>query len=66
MYTPGSCSLIIHCLLEERGVPFEVKRVDFATQEHHGAECRKLNRMTGRPAVARAFQREGIPAFGTT
>ena len=27
-YSPGSCSLVIHCLLEELGVPFEAHRVN--------------------------------------
>jgi glutathione S-transferase len=51
-FSPGSCSLIIHCLLEELGVPFEVKRVDFATQEHHGADYRKVNPKGKVPALA--------------
>ncbi len=51
-YSPGSCSLIIHCLLEELGVPFEVKRVDFESKEHHGAEYRKLNPKGKVPALA--------------
>jgi glutathione S-transferase len=42
-YSPGSCSLIIHCLLEELGVPFEARKVDVENKEHHGAEYRKLN-----------------------
>ena len=51
-YSPGSCSLIIHCLLEELGVPFEAKRVDFEKKEHHGAEYRKLNPKGKVPALA--------------
>ena len=42
-YSPGSCSLIIHCLLEELGVPFGIERVDVEGKQHHGAEYRKLN-----------------------
>ena len=42
-YSPGSCSLIIHCLLEEMGVPFRLARVDVAAKQHHGAEYRRLN-----------------------
>ena len=42
-YSPGSCSLIINCLLEELGVPFEARKVDVEAKEHHGAEYRKLN-----------------------
>ena len=42
-YSPGSCSLIINCLLEELGVPFEARKVDVEAKEHHGAAYRKLN-----------------------
>lgn len=42
-YSPGSCSLIIHCLLEELGVAFEARKVDVEAKEHRGAEYRKLN-----------------------
>ena len=42
-FSPGSCALIVNCLLEELGVPFEMKRVDVEAREHHGAEYRKLN-----------------------
>ena len=42
-YSPGSCSLIIHCLLEELGVPFETKRVDTEKGEHRTAEYLALN-----------------------
>ena len=51
-YSPGSCSLIVHVLLEELGVPFEVKKVDFAAKEHHGAEYRRLNPKGKVPALA--------------
>ena len=42
-YSPGSCSLIIHVLLEEIAVPYELKRVDTEKKEHHSADYRKLN-----------------------
>src|SRR5688572_26976433 len=42
-FSPGSCSLIVHCLLEEMGVPFRLERVDVAAGQHRGAEYRKLN-----------------------
>ena len=42
-YSPGSCSLIVHCLLEELGVAFEARKVDVEAKEHHGAEYRRLN-----------------------
>jgi glutathione S-transferase len=42
-YSPGSCSLIINCLMEELGVPFEACKVDIEAKEHHGEAYRKLN-----------------------
>jgi glutathione S-transferase len=51
-YSPGSCSLVVHVLLEELGVPFEVKRVDLAAKEHLGDEYRKLNPKGKVPALA--------------
>ena len=51
-FSPGSCSLIIHCLLAELGAPFELKRVDFEKKEHHGAEYRRLNPKGKVPALA--------------
>jgi glutathione S-transferase len=51
-YSPGSCSLVVHVLLEELGVPFEVKRVDLAAKEHLGDEYRKLNAKGKVPALA--------------
>jgi len=53
-YSPGSCSLIIHALLEELGVPFEARRVDFEKKEHHGEAYRKLNPKGKVPALATA------------
>jgi glutathione S-transferase len=50
-YAPGSCSLVIHCLLQEMDLPFELKRVDLAKNEHHGAEYRKLNPRGKVPAL---------------
>ena len=50
-FSPGSCSLIIHCLLEELGVAFELKRVDFDAKEHYGADYRRLNPKGKVPAL---------------
>jgi glutathione S-transferase len=47
-YSPGSCSLIIHALLEEPGVPFELKKVDAAAKEDY----RKINPRGKVPALA--------------
>ena len=48
-YSPGSCALIIHALLEEFGVPFEVKRVDAGTKEEYK---RTVNAKGKVPALA--------------
>jgi glutathione S-transferase len=50
-YSPGSCSLIVHCLLEELKVPVQLKKVDLSTDEHHGAEFRKINPKGKVPAL---------------
>jgi glutathione S-transferase len=50
-HSPGSCSLVVHVLLEELGVPFEVKRVDLVAKEHLGDEYRKLNPKGKVPAL---------------
>jgi glutathione S-transferase len=50
-YSPGSCSLVIHCLLEEMKVAFELKPVDLKKHEHDSAEYRKLNPKGKVPAL---------------
>jgi glutathione S-transferase len=50
-YSPGSCSLVIHCLLEEMKVAFELKLVDLKKHEHDSAEYRKLNPKGKVPAL---------------
>lgn len=50
-FSPGSCSLIVNCLLEELGVAFELKRVDLDAKEHHGADYRRLNPKGKVPAL---------------
>ena len=50
-YSPGSCSLVIHALLGELGLPFELKRVDFSAKEHHGDEYRRINPKMKVPAL---------------
>jgi glutathione S-transferase len=50
-YSPGACSLIISCLLEELEVPYELKPVDFGANEHYGPEYRKLNPKGKVPAL---------------
>lgn len=47
MYTlyssPGSCSLAVHAVLHELGVPFEVKKISLAKGENRAPEFLKLN-----------------------
>jgi glutathione S-transferase len=50
-FSPGSCSLVIHCLLEELDVPVVLKRVDLAASEHHGADYRRINPKGKVPAL---------------
>jgi glutathione S-transferase len=50
-FSPGSCSLVVHCLLEELGVPFELKRVDLTSDEHRGDEYRRINPKAKVPAL---------------
>ena len=42
-YHPGNASMAPHLLLEELGIPFELKLVDRAQQAHKSAEYLKLN-----------------------
>ena len=42
-YFPGNASMTPHLLLEELGVPFELKLVDRASNAHKSAEHLKLN-----------------------
>ena len=51
-FSPGSCSLVIHCLLEELGIAFELKRVGLDSGEHHGAEYLRINPKGKVPAMA--------------
>ena len=51
-FSPGSCSLVVNCLLEELGVPFDLARVDFAANQHHGEAYRKLNPKGKVPVLA--------------
>jgi glutathione S-transferase len=50
-YSPGACSLIVSCLLEELNVPYELRPVNFAANEHHSEEYRKLNPKRKVPAL---------------
>jgi glutathione S-transferase len=51
-YSPGSCSLVVHALMEELGLSFETRRVDLAAKEHHGEAYRRINPKGKVPALA--------------
>ena|SRR5438105_862070 len=53
-YSPGSCSLIVHCLLEETGSAFEARRVDLAASEHRTEAYRRINPKGKVPALVTA------------
>src|ERR1700753_207855 len=42
-YSPGSCALGIHILLEKAGAAFTLARIDFAAREQYGEAYRALN-----------------------
>jgi glutathione S-transferase len=42
-YSPGSCALGIHVLLEEIGAPFELRRLNFGEREHLGEAYVAIN-----------------------
>jgi glutathione S-transferase len=52
-YSPGSCALGVHVLLEEIGAPFELRRVNFAEREQHGAAYVAINPKSKVPALER-------------
>jgi glutathione S-transferase len=51
-FSPGSCSLFVHSLLEELAVPFEARRVDLQAGEHRGEAYRRINPKSKVPALA--------------
>jgi len=50
-YSPGSCALGIHILLEEIGAPFELQRLNFAAREQYGEDYLTLNPKSKVPAL---------------
>ncbi len=50
-YTPNTCSLGIHILLEEIGEPYELSKVDFATRQQHGEDYRAISPKSKVPAL---------------
>jgi glutathione S-transferase len=52
-YSPGSCALGIHVLLEEIGAPFETRRLNFAEREQFGEAYLAINPKAKVPALER-------------
>jgi glutathione S-transferase len=52
-YSPGSCALGIHALMEEIGAPFELAKLDFAEGEQYGEAYRAINPKSKVPALER-------------
>jgi glutathione S-transferase len=50
-YSPGSCALGVHVLLEETGAPFALARIDFGAREQYGEAYRALNPKSKVPAL---------------
>ncbi len=52
-YSPGSCALGIHVLMEEIGAPFKLARLNFAEREQYGEAYRAINPKSKVPALER-------------
>jgi glutathione S-transferase len=52
-YSPGSCALGIHVLLEEIGAPFELKRLNFPEREQYGESFVSINPKSKVPTLER-------------
>ncbi len=52
-YSPGSCALGVHVLLEEIGAPFDLARVNFAEREQFSGSYRAINPKSKVPALQR-------------
>jgi glutathione S-transferase len=50
-YAAGTCSLAPHIALEEIGAPFELSRVDFASNQQNSADYLRLNPKARVPAL---------------
>lgn len=50
-YSPGACSLASHIALEESGLAFEARRVDFGTAEQRSPDYLKINPKARVPAL---------------
>lgn len=53
-YSPGSCALGIHLLLEEIGEPYQLEKVDLSTQAQYGPTYRAISQKGKVPALRRS------------
>jgi glutathione S-transferase len=52
-YSPGSCALGIHVLMEELGKPFDLHKVNLAAREQFSPDYVKINPKSKVPAIRR-------------
>ena len=52
-HSPGTCSLGIHCLLEETGAPYELRLVDVTKGQQYGPDFVAVNPKSKVPALNR-------------
>lgn len=52
-YSPGSCALGVHLLMEEIGKPFETQRIDFSKREQYSNSYRAISPKSKVPALQR-------------
>jgi glutathione S-transferase len=52
-YSPGSCALGIHVILEELGEPFDLRRLNFAEREQYGETYLAINPKSKVPTLER-------------
>jgi glutathione S-transferase len=52
-YSPGSCALGVHILMEEIGAPFDLQRINFAEGEQFGEAYRAISPKSRVPALQR-------------
>lgn len=58
-YSPGAASLVVHWMLIELGLPYELKKLDFSKKEHKSPEYLALNPN----GVVPTLVVDGVPMF---
>lgn len=52
-HSPGTCSLGVHCLIEEVGAPYELVKIDLMKGQQHSGEYTAVNAKSKVPALLR-------------